>query len=295
MTFAPFCKKELFIPTSAVGMAAVYRHVRPVTPALNFHATQYVFMTYASSPHRRTSDLGGESGLLSGGINVRSHAVMSKLASASPSGPTAWSRNYATRCAVAVVVIGATSATLACTSSAAKHEPGPAGSSAAATGTATAGPRPATTPVKPPSSGDVNHTVAVGTASSRAAVSFPATGDFGGGVTVHVTQVTAATTQARGPGEVSGPGLVFTLELANASAKAIDLSNVVVSLLDSTKAPASPISGSPARPFAGRIPAGDHATGVYVFTIPKAHRRSVTLNVSYTTEAPVVVFVGSAP
>lgn len=206
------------------------------------------------------------------------------------------------RWAVAALLVGAASATAACTSSATTHEPAWSGSSptAAVSGSPTTkppitGPRPATTPVNPPSPGDISHTVPVGAASAKPAVALTAPGNFGGRVTVHVTGLTATTAQARGPGEVSGPGLVLTLRIENSSAKAIDLGNVVVALEDSTGAQASPMSASPAHPFTGVLAAAGHQTGVYVYTLPKADRKPVTVQISYTTEAPVVVFVGDAP
>ncbi|MCU1659116.1 MAG: hypothetical protein QOD31_3201 [Pseudonocardiales bacterium] len=94
---------------------------------------------------------------------------------------------------------------------------------------------------------------------------------------------------------MSGPALELGVRIDNGSAHALDLGNVIVALQDSAGAPADPMSASPAHPFRGTLAAHSHATGIYVFTIPTASRKPVTVSVSYTTAAPVVVFVGNAP
>jgi hypothetical protein len=232
---------------------------------------------------------------------MRAAAHMSTLASAAPSGGSA-SSTRAHRCAAGVLLIGALSVTAACTSSAKSHDKKSAGSSSGSTvasgqpsSAAVNVPPAPTTPVPPPSPGDISHTVAVRPASVKPAVPLKTAGNFGGSVTVHVTGIRSATAQARGAGEVSGPGLVITLQFDNASAKTIDLGNVVVALADSKAAPGSPMSAPPAHPFSGKLAAGGHASAVYVFTIPKADRKPITLSVSYTSAAPVVVFSGDAP
>jgi hypothetical protein len=204
--------------------------------------------------------------------------------------------------ALGVMLVGAVSAMTACTSSSHKDASGPSGPGSSAAGSAAptenppfTGPKPASTPVKPPTPGDVHHTVPVQPASAKPAVALTSAGDFGGRVIVHVTDMKSATAHARGPGEVTGPGLVLTLQIDNGSKKSIDLGNVVVALTDSTKAPANPMAASPARPFSGQLAAGKQASGVYVFTIPKANRHPISVAVSYTTNAPVVVFTGDAP
>jgi hypothetical protein len=51
--------------------------------------------------------------------------------------------------------------------------------------------------------------------------------------------------------------------------------------------------GSPAKPFRGNVPAGRSSAATYVFALSKSHRNPVTISLSYTTEAPVVLFVGN--
>lgn len=242
---------------------------------------------------------GGVSGDSSGGISVWASVDLSTPASALPAATGGSAGTAARRWAAGALLLAVVFAAAGCTSAAKKHQAAPSrtGSSpvAASTSTSTGAPRPATTPVPPPTSGDIKHTVAVHAPSVKPAVALTAPGDFGSRVSAHIESIRAATTQARGPGEVSGPGLVVTVRIDNGSTKAIDLGNVVVALTGSTGAPASPMSADPAHPFTATLAAGSHAIGVYVFTIPKADRKPVTLRVSYTAGAPVVVFVGDAP
>jgi hypothetical protein len=99
--------------------------------------------------------------------------------------------------------------------------------------------------------------------------------------------------KARVPGEVSGPGLAITAEVANDSTHAVDLGNVVVTLTDSTGAPGGPVSGPPAKPLSGSVAPGKKARGVYVFTVPASNRRPLTIFVSVRPGKPVVSFKGS--
>jgi hypothetical protein len=232
---------------------------------------------------------------------MRAAAHMSTLASVASSGESASSKTHTHRWAAAVLLVGAVSMTAACTSGAKSSDKKRTASSSAAVATGqpstavvSAPPAP-TTPVAPPHSGDISHTVPVRPASVKPAVPLTATGDFGSSVTVHVTGIKAVTAKARGAGEVSGPGLEVTLRFDNNSGKSIDLGNVVVALADSQTAPGTPMSAPPAHPFSGQLAAGSQASGVYVFAVPKADRKPITLRVSYTSAAPAVVFVGNAP
>ncbi|ADG73798.1 conserved hypothetical protein [Cellulomonas flavigena DSM 20109] len=116
--------------------------------------------------------------------------------------------------------------------------------------------------------------------------------DFGTGVTAEITQVEAIEGEGRGLGERSGPALVFELEVTNGSSGPVDMGTVTVNLADATGAPAAPLSGPPAAPFSRSVEPGGTAVGTYVFLVPPAARDQVTLEVAYTTEAPVVVFAG---
>lgn len=158
-------------------------------------------------------------------------------------------------------------------------------------------PRPtaATTEVPAPGGGDVNETVPSvpqTTAPSRPLTS-PA--DFGGRVTARIVSIKAIDGVAHGPGEIAGPALAVTLQVDNGSARPIDLAGVGVTLTDSAGDPASSLAGDPSSPLTGTVAAGGNAAGTYVFTVGADRRRPITLALSYSTEAPTVVFSGNAP
>lgn len=155
-------------------------------------------------------------------------------------------------------------------------------------------PDPATTPVPAPNGGNINETVPEVPMSSAAPVPLTETAQYGNGVAVSLPGIEALTTTAELPGEIAGPGLKVSVQITNSSAATIDVGNVVVDLQDSHGVPAIPMSASPASPFAGSVEAGGTATGVYVFTAPSDYANPATITVSYTTEAPVAVFVGDA-
>lgn len=151
-----------------------------------------------------------------------------------------------------------------------------------------------TTEVPAPGGGDINQTVAVTEVSTQPAVALAETGDYGNGVTVTLSSIEDVTTSANLPGEISGPGLKVTVQIVNDSGADIDLGNVIVDLQDAAGVPALPMSASPAEPFKGSLAAGATASGIYVFTVPTDYSNPANISVSYTTGAPVVLFVGDA-
>lgn len=151
---------------------------------------------------------------------------------------------------------------------------------------------PATTPVPAPNGGNINETVPEVELTTNAPVAMTATGDYGNGVTVTLAALESITTTAELPGEIAGPGVAVTVRVVNAGSGAIDLSNVVVDLQDAAGTPAIPMSASPAAPFSGSLAPGATADGVYVFTLPATYTGPATVSVTYTVDAPVVVFTG---
>lgn len=123
-------------------------------------------------------------------------------------------------------------------------------------------------------------------------VDIAAEADFGTGVTAEITAVEAIEAEGRGLGERSGPALAFSLEVTNGSGEPVDMDTVTVNLADAKGAPAPPLSGPPAAPFARTVEPGATAVGTYVFLVPPDSRDQVTLEVSYSTDASVVVFAG---
>lgn len=129
---------------------------------------------------------------------------------------------------------------------------------------------------------------------TAAPVPLTGTATFSGTVSAKLAGIAPIKATAEGVGEISGPALKVTFTIVNHSAKAIDLDSVTATLTDSTGAPTVSMIGSPAKPFSGSVGPGSTATGVYVFSVPTARRDPVTISLSYTTAAPVVLFVGNA-
>lgn len=109
-----------------------------------------------------------------------------------------------------------------------------------------------------------------------------------------MTDVRSVSTEARFPGEISGPGIAVTIHVVNSSAAAIDLDNAIVDVLGADGTRGIAVSGSPAAPMSGSLAGGQDASGVYVFTIPQDQRNPISIRFSYAAETPTVLFVGDA-
>lgn len=120
-----------------------------------------------------------------------------------------------------------------------------------------------------------------------------ATASFGDAVTARILSVEPINAKAHGPGEISGPGVALSIRITNGSARAIDLGTVTVNVTASNGSPGLQLLGPPASAFNGSLTAGQSATAVYVFTVPVQFRKPVTVSVSYTAAAPVVLFRGT--
>jgi hypothetical protein len=123
-------------------------------------------------------------------------------------------------------------------------------------------------------------------------VAIDGTADFGNGVSARLTEVTAVEAEAHLPGEFSGPAVALTIEVSNGSEESISLATVTADLtFDGLSA--YPVL-DPERPqFSGELAPGDTTSGSYVFTLDPAQRDDVALRLSYSTEAPTVIFAGS--
>ena len=115
-------------------------------------------------------------------------------------------------------------------------------------------------------------------------------------LTARVTRTTAVQGVAKGPGEVAGPAVRFTVVIRNDTGKAVDLSSTAVNVYyGSSRTPATPFEQPGGEPFPSRV--ADHAqvTGAFVFSIPDAYRSQVLLTVDTAVRNPVVAFHGSVP
>lgn len=116
-----------------------------------------------------------------------------------------------------------------------------------------------------------------------------------GGVTVQVVKLRALTVKARQPGEVSGPGLAVTVQVRNGSDQTLRGGGLLVTIYGSDQAPGGEMSGPPTSPIETDIKPGGKATGTYAFTLPRAKRSPITIQVTLPSESPVLVFKGDAP
>jgi hypothetical protein len=156
-------------------------------------------------------------------------------------------------------------------------------------------PPPATTPVPAPTpGGGIDQTVAPQKEVTKKPVKLDKPSDTGEGASVRITSVKAINAKAQLPGEVAGPGVALTVVVKNSSAEPLNIGTVVVSLLDATGAPGNEMSSAPAKPFSGTLASGKTATGVYVFTVGKQRREPISVSVTLTGGAPVLVFKGNA-
>lgn len=115
------------------------------------------------------------------------------------------------------------------------------------------------------------------------------------GVEVAVAKIESVKGDAQGPGEIAGPAVRVSIEVSNGSDKEVSMDLALVNVyFGKDKTPASTLSGPGASPLSGRIAAGDAATGAYVFSVPEDQRDHLTVEFSYSTEVPTVIFSGRA-
>jgi hypothetical protein len=97
------------------------------------------------------------------------------------------------------------------------------------------------------------------------------------------------TVEARGPGEVGGPGIAVTLAVTNPSARRLSLRAVAVTAeVGGEEAQMS--SAPPAAPFAGVLAPGASVRAVYVVVVPPQVRGPLELTVGLAPELPVARF-----
>ena len=97
----------------------------------------------------------------------------------------------------------------------------------------------------------------------------------------------------QGVGNINGPALRVTVRLVNSGTADLALSGVAVSVFHGAdRTPASPLEDRSQSPFAGSLPPGDTAEGVYVFAVPADDRDSVRVEVGVQPGADVIVYTG---
>ena len=109
-----------------------------------------------------------------------------------------------------------------------------------------------------------------------------------------LTSVEATTATGKFPGESSGPALLLTVTVQNRSKADVDLDNATINLFDSSGAPCNQIISADQVGLKGSLAPGAKSSGQYLFTIGKAKRNPITVQVIYSGGTPVGVFKGSA-
>jgi len=90
------------------------------------------------------------------------------------------------------------------------------------------------------------------------------------------------------------PGLKIVIDVNNGTSRSISLDTVVLTVADAKGTPGVPMSQSGSHALRGSLGAHKDSSGTYVFTIPAGHRDPITVNFSYSSAAPVALFVGDA-
>lgn len=119
------------------------------------------------------------------------------------------------------------------------------------------------------------------------------TREFEAGASVRVTGFEAVTSQAAGPGEVSGPAIRVSVELT-AGEEPIDLAGVLVNAYyGADLTPADLVARPGGQPFEGTIAAREATEGVYVFNVPVAERGDVTIEFIHPADTEPLTWRGS--
>lgn len=118
-------------------------------------------------------------------------------------------------------------------------------------------------------------------------------GDFGTGLVVELAQMESVEGVARAPGEIAGPALAVTVRVVNEASEPVSLDGVVVFLAYGEDLVPATVFGQGSAPLRGDLAPGSATTGTYVFAVPEEQRQDVRIEISYTGEAPTVVFAGA--
>jgi hypothetical protein len=111
------------------------------------------------------------------------------------------------------------------------------------------------------------------------------------GVAVRVTKITNVQVEATGPGDIAGPGVAVHLTVTNSSTTTVDLDGFTVTASYGSKdRPASPGGTGTDSPLSGPLKPGAKASGVYVYTVPRAQADTVQIQVS-SNEFPNILVV----
>ncbi|MFQ4147846.1 hypothetical protein AAGW05_03975 [Arthrobacter sp. LAPM80] len=116
------------------------------------------------------------------------------------------------------------------------------------------------------------------------------------GVTATVGGIQAVDGKGRGPGQISGPAVRFTVTLTNGGTTPIDTGMVVVNVDGGPDhIPALVLSGPGVVNFPASLAPGQKASGTFVFLIPNNQRNEVRIFFNYDVSSSIVAFEGAVP
>lgn len=143
------------------------------------------------------------------------------------------------------------------------------------------------TPGPPPPPGATGAPVVGVTSLAPVPVGEPA--QFGGGLVAKVLKIDPVQVEARGPGEIAGPGAAVTVELKNESNDPIDLNGIAVNAYQDDRVPVGSSNSTPAAAVTGSLAAGDTKQGVYVFQVPPETAGSLLVEINFSGSENVVL------
>lgn len=149
-----------------------------------------------------------------------------------------------------------------------------------------------TTPVPPPSSGNIDETEAPGTPAAPTSVGVRKTAAVTDGLKVNLASIKGVQAKATNPGDVAGPAVQLEISVTNGTKGPVDVSNVVVTVTDAAGNASSEITGPPSRPFSGTVSVGRNVRGIYLFRIEPKLRSNIRVVVSVGPGYPDAVFTG---
>ena len=146
----------------------------------------------------------------------------------------------------------------------------------------------------PPTSTEVVPAPADGAILELPPVAVGETVDAGGGLTAEVLDIEASEITGGVPGDIAGPAVAVTVEVANGGTAAADIAFVVVSVAYGDGQEAPGFEGGPADPLVGPIPAGEARRGTYVFGVPGQGTGTLKVRVGTDPARPLAVFTADA-
>jgi len=115
-------------------------------------------------------------------------------------------------------------------------------------------------------------------------------------VSAQIARIESVEAVATQPGEIAGPAIRVTVEVANGTDTQQDLRAAVVNAsYGDDDIPADPMTSPGGSPLPASVEPGASAKGVYLFAIPKDERDKVAIVLDLRLGGKVVVFEGAVP